>query len=57
MNDYPKAQWLFDLVNVIAKRDFVEKKEAVWIVLEEIERIDDLYLGGASPQEAYLELQ
>lgn len=52
-----KSQWLYDVINLVAIRDFVEKKEAVWIVIEEIERLDDLYAGGSSPQEAYQELQ
>jgi hypothetical protein len=55
MNDYPKSQWIFELVNIMSKRQLIPKKDALWAIMEEIEEYDEMYEGGMSPQEAYEE--
>ena len=56
MNDYPKSQWIFDLVNIISKREVIPKKDALWAVMEDIEELDEMWDEGLSPQEAYAEM-
>lgn len=53
--DYPLAVWLMDLRNILSKREYIEKKEALLLIVEDIDEFLDMYLGGMSPQEAYLE--
>jgi hypothetical protein len=56
MNEYPKSQWIFELVNIISKREAIPKKDALWAVMEDIEEMDEMFSEGLSPQEAYLEI-
>ena len=57
MNEYMKSQWIFEVANIISKRDFIEKKEALWVIIEDIEEFDEMYEEGLSPQAAYKEMQ
>lgn len=29
VNDYPKSQWIFELVNIMSKRQLIPKKDAL----------------------------
>lgn len=57
MNEYRKSQWLFEVANIISKRDYIEKKAALWIIIEDIEEFDEMYNEGLTPQAAYKEMQ
>jgi hypothetical protein len=57
MNEYMKSQWLFEVANIISKREFIEKKAALWIIIEDIEEFDEMYNEGLTPQAAYKEMQ
>lgn len=55
-SDYGASAWLADLTNIIKKRGFLDKKENAWLVIEEnIVDLIELYEGGASPSEAFME--
>lgn len=56
MNDYPKSQWIFELVNIMSKRQLIPKKDALWAIMEEIEEYDEMFEEGLSPQEVYAEI-
>lgn len=56
MNDYPKSQWIFELVNIMSKRQLIPKKDALWAIMEEIEEYDEMFNEGLSPQEVYAEI-
>lgn len=52
-DDYPLNDWIITLRDIIAKREFIDKKDALLIVVEDIEEFLDSYSGGDSPQQAY----
>lgn len=55
-DDYDVSAWVNDLINIIKKRGFLVKKEDAWLVVQEnLVEFIELYEGGASPQEAFLE--
>lgn len=56
VNDYPKSQWIFELVNIMSKRQLIPKKDALWAIMEEIEEYDEMFAEGLSPQEVYVEI-
>lgn len=56
VNDYPKSQWIFELVNIMSKRQLIPKKDALWAIMEEIEEYDEMFEEGLSPQEVYAEI-
>lgn len=56
MKDYPKSQWVFELVNIISKREVIPKKDALWAIMEEIEEYDQMYEEGLSPHAVYEEM-
>ena len=56
MNNYPKSQWIFELVNIMSKRQLIPKKDALWAIMEEIEEYDEMFAEGLSPQEVYAEI-
>lgn len=56
MNAYPKSQWIFELVNIMSKRQLIPKKDALWAIMEEIEEYDEMFNDGLSPQEVYAEI-
>lgn len=56
VNDYPKSQWIFELVNIMSKRQLIPKKDALWAIMEEIEEYDEMFTEGLSPQEVYAEI-
>lgn len=56
VNDYPKSQWIFELVNIMSKRQLIPKKDALWAIMEEIEEYDEMFNEGLSPQEVYAEI-
>lgn len=53
--DYPLSIWIIDLRDILAKREYIEKKEAILLIVEDIDEYLDMYEGGMSPQEAYRE--
>lgn len=54
--DYPLSTWLIDLMNIISLRDFIEKKDALLLITEDIIEFLDMYSEGLSPMAAYLEM-
>jgi hypothetical protein len=56
VNDYPKSQWIFEIVNIMSKRQLIPKKDALWTIMEEIEEYDEMFEEGLSPQEVYTEI-
>lgn len=54
--DYPLSTWIIDLRDIIAKRDFIEKKEALLIIVEDITEFLEMYEEGLLPQAAYKEM-
>lgn len=54
--DYPLSTWIIDLRDIIAKRDFIEKKEALLIIVEDIVDFLEMYEEGLLPQAAYKEM-
>ena len=55
MNEYDLATWLISLRDIMAQREFIKKQDALLIVVESVEDFIDLYEGGSSPMEAYME--
>ena len=55
-DDYPLSTWMIDLRDIIATREFIEKKDALWAIMEEIEEYDEMFAEGLSPQEVYAEI-
>lgn len=55
-DDYPLSTWLIDLRDIIAARDFIEKKAALLIIVEDIEEFISMYEEGLLPQAAYKEM-
>lgn len=55
-DDYPLSTWLIDLRDIIAKREFIEKKDALLIIVEDIEEFLSMYEEGLQPQAAYKEM-
>ena len=54
--NYPLSTWIIDLRDIIAKRDFIEKKEALLIIVEDITEFLEMYEEGLLPQAAYKEM-
>lgn len=55
-DNYPLSTWLIDLRDIIAARDFIEKKAALLIIVEDITEFLDMYEEGLQPQAAYKEM-
>ena len=55
-DDYPLSTWLDDVAEIIKRRDFVNKKEALQLVVNDIEDFMEMYQEGLSPQGAYQEM-
>lgn len=53
--EYPLPNWIIDLRDILSEREYIEKKEALLLIVEDIDEFLDMYEGGMSPQEAYLE--
>ena len=54
--EYPLSVWLDDVAEIIKRRDFVGKKEALQLVVNDIEDFLEMYQEGLFPQAAYKEL-
>lgn len=44
--DYPLSVWLDDVAEIIKRRDFVGKKEALQLVVNDIEDFLEMYQEG-----------
>lgn len=55
-DDYPLSPWIIDLRDIIAKREFIEKKDALLIIVEDITEFLEMYEEGLLPQAAYKEM-
>lgn len=55
-DDYPLSTWLIDLRDIIATRNIMEKKDALIMIVEEIEEWIEIYEEGMQPQAAYKEM-
>ena len=55
-DDYPLSNWLDDVAEIIKRRDFVGKKEALQLVVNDIEEFIEIYEDGMTPQAAYQEM-
>ena len=54
--DYPLSVWLDDVAEIIKRRDFVGKKEALQMLVNDIEDFIEMYKEGLLPQAAYKEI-
>ena len=55
-DDYPLSVWLDDVAEIIKRRDFVGKKEALQLIVNHIEDFLEMYQEGLLPQAVYKEL-
>lgn len=55
INDYPFSTWLIDLCEIMEKREFIDKKTALLILVEDIEEFKEMWDEGVRPMEAYHE--
>lgn len=55
-SDYSLSAWLIDVRDIVASREFISKKDALLMIVEDIEEFIDMYEGGESPQSAYQEM-
>jgi hypothetical protein len=55
-DDYDLSTWIIDLRDIIAKREFIEKKDALLIIVEDITEFLEMYEEGLLPQAAYKEM-
>jgi hypothetical protein len=53
--DYVLSNWLFDLADIMSRMDFIEHKQALRLIVEDIEEVLEMYMEGMSPQQAYRE--
>lgn len=53
--EYPLSSWIVDLRDIIAKREIIEKKSALLMIVEDIEEFIEMYEQGMMPQAAYQE--
>lgn len=51
--NYPLTNWLLDLRDVVSKREYIEKKTALLLIVEEIDPILEYYEEGHKPQFVY----
>ena len=55
-DDYPLSTWIIDLRDIIAKREFIDKKDALLIIVEDITEFLEMHEEGLLPQAAYKEM-
>ena len=55
-DDYPLSIWLDELAEIVKRRDFVGKKEALQMLVNDIEDFIEMYEEGLLPQAAYKEM-
>ena len=55
-DDYPLSTWMIDLRDIIATREFIKKKDALLIIVEDIIEFLEMYSEGLQPQAAYKEM-
>lgn len=55
-DDYPLSIWLDELAEIVKRRDFVGKKEALQMLVNDIEDFIEMYHEGLLPQAAYKEI-
>ena len=55
-DDYDLSTWIIDLRDIIAKREFIEKNDALLIIVEDITEFLEMYEEGLLPQAAYKEM-
>lgn len=55
MMKYDLATWLIEVRNIMSQREFMKKADSLLIIVEDIEDFIDLYNGGSTPMQAYLE--
>ena len=53
--DYSLGAWLVDTMHVISKREFIENREALLMITEDIIEFLEMYDEGLSPQAAFAE--
>jgi hypothetical protein len=51
--DYVLSNWLFDLADIMSRMDVIEHKQALRLIVEDIEEVLEMYMEGMSPQAAY----
>lgn len=55
-DDYPLGVWLDDLAEIIKRRDYINKKEALQLVVNDADEFVEMYFEGMLPQQAYQEM-
>ncbi len=54
--DYPLSTWIIDVMNITSQREFIEKKDALLLIVEDMVEFLEMYNEGLSPQAAYRKL-
>lgn len=55
-DDYPLATWMIDLCEIIKRRQFMDTKTVLLMLVEDIEELIEMYEEGESPQSVYKEM-
>ena len=53
--DYPISTWIIDLRDILAQRGWISKKDALLLIVEELDQMIEMYEEGVSPQGCYEE--
>lgn len=53
--DYPISTWIIDLRDILAQRSWISKKDALLLIVEELDQVIEIYEEGSSPQGCYEE--
>lgn len=53
--EYPISTWIIDLRDILAQRSWISKKDALLLIVEELDKVIEIYEEGSSPQGCYEE--
>lgn len=53
--DYPISNWIIDLRDILAQRSWISKKDALLLIVEELDQVLEIYEEYSSPQGCYEE--
>lgn len=53
IEEYPISNWIIDLRDILAQRSWISKKDALLLIVEDLDQMIEMYEEGLSPQGAY----
>lgn len=53
--EYPISNWIIDLRDILAQRSWISKKDALLLIVEDLDQMIEMYEEGNSPQGCYEE--